>query len=203
MALNAGNPIANSTVQIIDSSEGIAVYWTALTTAEIQGFVFGRLWETVDGNTAYWMLNGFASTGDNAAATTGWSLIPSGSSSPPLASALNQWNNGPATRGWAIGFKAGILYGFGKIFDTISGSSINQGYTGPDGAVLQAFILGGGVYTAQSDNLQGIYRQVRLGPSAYRGQKLYSGGIEQAICLNYATLAVGQKPGGLWFDHFR
>lgn len=203
-ALNNGIPAANGTLGIIESAEGICLYWSDSTGSNLQGIIGGRMMESLDGNTGYWMLSGLKSALDSQAAGPGWNTIPSQNYLPPLGyGALNNssnGNNGP----WAVAFKSGVLYGIGRNWELINYGAGNYGYSGPDGALLQSVILcGGPYYSGQSGAFQGLMRQVRWGPDAYRLQRLYSSGVEQAICFNYANSASGAKPGGLWFDHFR
>ena len=173
----------------------------------MQGIIGGRILEALDGNTGYWMLSGLYSQDDSASDVGAWSSYPNADYFPPLSAATRQHSVGYAYRSWAVGIKGGVLYGLGRNWDALNTSGqgvVAAGYSGSDGALLQALILAGGPYSAGvSDSFQGLMRQVRWGPAAYRGQKLFSSGVEQAIHLNYANAGVGVKPGGLWFDQFR
>lgn len=205
-SLNASTPNANSTIQIIESAEGIALYWAMASGTEVNGIVFGRLLEAIDGETAHWSMHGLYTTaGDVSTSTTGWNGIPNNDYFPPISVAyVNFSGYNSSNRTWMVAFKGNVLVGLGRNWSTASSGFVQGCMSGPDGALLQSIILGGGNYYAgASDAFQGLYRQVRFGPAAYRGQKLYSGGVEQAIHLNYAAAATGAKIYGLWFDNFR
>lgn len=202
--LNANNPAANDTLGLIESAEGLCLYWAVVGGANIQGIIVGRLLEELDGNTGYWMLSGLYCSADNALTTTGWNSVASAAQLPPFGLGSFQHSAASPTRSWAVAFKSGLLYGVGRNWEAIAANQVTNAMSGPAGAVFQSILMGGGFYVSgSSDGLQGVLRQLRWGPPAYRGQRLFSGGIEQGIHLNYATVVVGAKPGGIWFDHFR
>jgi len=202
--LNAATPQNLSSMQCIESSDGIALWWTGGSANDINGIISGKLLESVDGNTGYWMCSGLYTSNEAAAPSGGgWNTPPTSDTFPPIAAGYTQNNTGAAARSWAVAFKGSTLYGIGRNWAINTSTFTAQGFSGPDGAALQAVLLCGNVFTSSGDSLIGIFRQVRWGPAAYRGQKLFSGGVEQAICLNYLSSGAGVKHGGLWFDHFR
>lgn len=203
--VNSTYPVANSMLGLIESAEGLALYWTAASGNEINGLVMGRMMETLDGNTGYWMLHCLQSCTDNNFGTAGWYIQPGGLTAPPLGYSMYSQSLDTNVRPWTLVFKGNVLYGVGRNWETgAQGGANAHGYSGVDGALLQAIILAGGTYFGgPAGYFQGIFRQVRWGPAAQRKQKLYSSGVEQAICLHYATASTGPQDYGFWFHHFR
>lgn len=204
--LNATVPVANSFLNVIDSAEGICLYWTAAgTTAnEINYVIAGRLLESADGETGNWMCAGGGAAGDSAASFTGWATVVSGQSGAPVSEASLQHSAGNFVRSWAAALSSGNLFGIGRAWSAANNNAVSGSMSNASVALFQAIVLGGGIYTAgSSDQFVGIFRQVRWGPAAYRGQQLFNAGVKQGICLNYTSSAGGAKPFGLWFDDFR
>jgi hypothetical protein len=207
-ALNAGIPDAASTMQIIESAEGIALTWYTASQVQTQGIIAGRLVEDIGGETAIWMLSGISSSNDAYANGAAWTSIPTSSDYPPLGGAMSAYNANNSYRAWTFAIDAsGLLIGCGRAHpEVFSGNSVIAGLANATQAAFTTILLGGGAYSpSQKDALVGIMRQVRWGPPAYRGQRLYAGSpiVEQGIHLNYAIASSGAKVGGLWFDHFR
>ena len=201
--LNANIPAANDTLGLIESAEGFCLYWAVNGGANIQYLLAGRLLESTDGNSAGWIMNAAYATSDANVSATGWNSIASTINYPPIALASVQHSSGGSVKSWGVTIVSSVVYGMGRDWEICS-SQVQGSKSGSAGAVLQSIIVGGGPYTGgAADGFLGTLRQMRWGPAAYRGQRLFSGGIEQAICLNYATAGTGPKVGGLWFDNFR
>ena len=205
--LHSGYPSGSSFIGVIDSAESITIYWTSGNVNQIQYFTAGKLLESVDGESASWLAFIGLTYGDfNTPAPGGpWISAPTTDNLPPIAQSTSQNSTGVNQRSVGFAIINGVLYGVGQSsFARVSSSSILSGMSNNTSAIFQAIPLSGGPYnTGASDSLLGFFRQVRWGPAAYRGQKLSSSGVEQGICLNYASASAGQKPWGLWFDHFR
>lgn len=205
--MNALNPGANCLLSLIESAEGFAICWSnGGTGSEIQYLIAGRLVETVDGETGYWMATAGNTSTETGTALNGWQNIPTALQLPPLGHASIQHSTGSGARAWgAILGGSGVLYGCGRTqWHVQNTSDVLGGMSSVSVALFLPIILGGGPYSSgSSDGFLGIFRQVRWGPAAYRGQSLISGGVTQGLCLNYAAAGTGAKPWGLWFDNFR
>lgn len=189
-----GTPPNGAALGAIESAEGIVLYWFVGSTMFF--IVFGRLAESLDGNSAEWcMLHGGYS---------GWSNTVSSINIPhPMYYASNNHSAGSANsmKGCVLRDDGSIISISRAQFDTLA--TLGQGYAGVDYAVLQTIIASGGNwFNGVQTNLYCVMRQMRWGPPAFNLQRLIdSGSNTQAIAWNWSTST--SQVGAIWFDNQR
>lgn len=193
---------------IIQSAQGICIWWQIDSALFMQYIIFGRLSIKDDAVSANWCLF----TADTATQTTaptagyGWSsanYLATNAVSPPIASGYLQHSAGTPRKAIGLMFDGTTLYGVGRTFSTTTSTTADQDitYKSTNSVRLVPITLSGGTYTGgASDDAIAQLRQIKLGPPAYRGQTITASAITQAICFHYHGSTTTR--GGLWFDNY-